>query len=210
MEGSTRAFPKTKEQYVNWGDDDMLGADGSRGSRCGRAWVGCALGACWGRWGGGWWGRRVCEAGLCHSVIVRCCLRVTLERQGRVRAGQSWAARRPRRRHCHLPLACWLPLTWLPACLPLLACLQVCQAPGALHGKGVQLSYSKASGASRTAGRAAQLLHPHLAAPLRLPPIVRPFIIPCNLGSSRCDTARQKRRIRPFHPDPGATVSCAR
>ena len=34
VEGSTRAFPKTKEQYVNWGDDDMLGADGSRGSRC--------------------------------------------------------------------------------------------------------------------------------------------------------------------------------
>ncbi|KAL4444947.1 hypothetical protein ABPG77_003997 [Micractinium sp. CCAP 211/92] len=31
VEGSTRAFPKTKEQYVNWGDDDFL--DGSRGSR---------------------------------------------------------------------------------------------------------------------------------------------------------------------------------
>jgi hypothetical protein len=34
VDGSTRAFPKTKEQYVNWGDDDFL--DGSRGSRCAR------------------------------------------------------------------------------------------------------------------------------------------------------------------------------
>jgi ATP-dependent protease ClpP protease subunit len=31
VEGSTRAFPKTKEQYVSWGDEDLL--DGSRGSR---------------------------------------------------------------------------------------------------------------------------------------------------------------------------------
>lgn len=31
IEGSTRAFPKTKEQYVNWGDEDFM--DGSRGSR---------------------------------------------------------------------------------------------------------------------------------------------------------------------------------
>ncbi|PSC76032.1 ATP-dependent Clp protease proteolytic subunit chloroplastic [Micractinium conductrix] len=31
IEGSTRAFPKTKEQYVNWGDDDLF--DGSRGAR---------------------------------------------------------------------------------------------------------------------------------------------------------------------------------
>jgi hypothetical protein len=116
VEGSTRAFPKTKEQYVNWGDDDMLGADGSRGSRCGRAWVGCALGACWERWGGGWWGRRVCEAGLCHSVIVRCCLRVILERQGRVRAGQSWAARPS---PPALPPAFGLlAATHLAACLP--------------------------------------------------------------------------------------------
>ena len=30
-DGSTRAFPKTKEAYVNWGDLDEL--DGSRGSR---------------------------------------------------------------------------------------------------------------------------------------------------------------------------------
>lgn len=33
VEGSTRAFPKTKEQYVNWGDEDFM--DGSRGSRWG-------------------------------------------------------------------------------------------------------------------------------------------------------------------------------
>ena len=31
VEGSTRAFPKTKEQYVNWGDYNEL--DGSRGAR---------------------------------------------------------------------------------------------------------------------------------------------------------------------------------
>ena len=35
IEGSTRAFPKTKEQYVNWGDEDFM--DGSRGSRCAHA-----------------------------------------------------------------------------------------------------------------------------------------------------------------------------
>lgn len=43
IEGSTRAFPKTKEQYVNWGDEDFM--DGSRGSRCAQrragAWAGC-------------------------------------------------------------------------------------------------------------------------------------------------------------------------
>ncbi|KAI3438413.1 hypothetical protein D9Q98_000844 [Chlorella vulgaris] len=31
VDGSTSAFPKTKEQYVNWGDEDFM--DGSRGSR---------------------------------------------------------------------------------------------------------------------------------------------------------------------------------
>ena len=33
VDGSTRAFPKTKEQYVSWGDEDGEGDDGSRGSR---------------------------------------------------------------------------------------------------------------------------------------------------------------------------------
>ena len=46
VEGSTRAFPKTKEQYVNWGDEDLM--DGSRGSRWaagwGASWVGAAMG----------------------------------------------------------------------------------------------------------------------------------------------------------------------
>lgn len=42
VDGSTRAFPKTKEQYVNWGDDDML--DGSRGSRWARVQGGAGPG----------------------------------------------------------------------------------------------------------------------------------------------------------------------
>ena len=50
VQGSTRAFPKTKEQYVNWGDEDLL--DGSRGSR----WGGVGL-----RGAGGARGPGVCE-----------------------------------------------------------------------------------------------------------------------------------------------------
>lgn len=42
IEGSTRAFPKTKEQYVNWGDEDFM--DGSRGSRSARLRQGDVLG----------------------------------------------------------------------------------------------------------------------------------------------------------------------
>ena len=42
IEGSTRAFPKTKEQYVNWGDEDFM--DGSRGSRSARLRQGAVLG----------------------------------------------------------------------------------------------------------------------------------------------------------------------
>ena len=55
VQGSTRAFPKTKEQYVNWGDEDLL--DGSRGSRWGRGLVMWGGGVGWGgsEWQGDVW-----------------------------------------------------------------------------------------------------------------------------------------------------------
>ena len=77
VQGSTRAFPKTKEQYVNWGDEDLL--DGSRGSRWGRGLV---------MWGGGvGWGGR-------GSAIER-----AREETG-FSAGQGSAS------HCELLMSC--------------------------------------------------------------------------------------------------------
>ena len=110
IEGSTRAFPKTKEQYVNWGDEDFM--DGSRGSRSARLRQGDVLGGSRGA---------VMRAHVPSSAVGMSMF-----------AGKACCCNGRAHFDLHTPV-----MRASPAVCPLHISVQVCEAAGAAHGEGV-------------------------------------------------------------------------